>query len=58
MWFERLADGWIAASSSMFANEWPGFHMFSSGPFLMTFFTGFPASGWTHNFRLDYVDLP
>ena len=28
------------------------------GPFLMTFFTGSPASGWTRNFRLDYVELP
>ena len=24
----------------------------------MTFFTGSPASGWTRNFRLDYIELP
>ena len=58
MWFELLADEWIATSSPMFATEWPGFHKFSRGPSLMTFFTGFPASGWTRNFRLDYVELP
>ena len=40
MWVERLADEWIATSSPMFATEWPGFHKFSRGPFLMTFFTG------------------
>ena len=42
MWVERLADGWIATSSSMFATEWPGFHRFARGPSLMTFFTGSP----------------
>ena len=58
MWVERLAAEWIATSSPMFATEWPGFHKFSRGPALMTFFTGSPASGWTRNFRLDYVELP
>ena len=57
MWVERLADKQITTSSSMFATEWPGFHKFSRGPFLMTFFTGSHASGWTRNFRLDYVEL-
>ena len=58
MWIERLADEWIATSSPMFATEWPGFHKFSRGPSLMTFFSGSPASGWTRNFRLDYIELP
>ena len=57
MWVERLADEWIATPSPMFANEWPGFHKFSRGPSLMTFFSGSPGSGWTRNFRLDYIDL-
>ena len=57
MWVERLADEWIATSSPMFATEWPGFHKFSRGSFLMTFFTGSPASFWTRTFRLDYVEL-
>ena len=51
MWVERLADEWIATSSPMFANVWPGFHKFSRGPSLMTFFSG-------SNFRLDYIELP
>ena len=55
---ERLADAWIATSSSMFAHAWPGFHKFSRGPSIMTFFTGSLASGWTRSFRLDYVELP
>ena len=42
----------------MFATEWPGFHKFTRGPFLMTFLTGSPASAWTRNFRLDYLELP
>ena len=58
MWVERLADEWIATSSPMFGTEWPGFHKFSKGPSLMTFFSGSPASGWTRSFRLDYVELP
>ena len=58
MWFERLADEWIATSSPMFATEWPGFQKFSRGPSLMTFFSGSPASGWTRNSRLDYIELP
>ena len=33
-------DEWIATSSPMFATEWPGFHKFSRGPSLMTFFSG------------------
>ena len=45
MWVERLADDWIATSSPMFATEWPGFHKFARGPFLMTFFTSSPTSG-------------
>ena len=51
---ERLADEWIATSSQMFATAWPGFHKFFRGPFLMTFFNGSPASGWTRTFRLEY----
>ena len=52
MWVKRLADEWIATSSSMFATAWPGFHKFSSGPFLMTFFTGSPpVVGLTLSFR-------
>ena len=58
MWVERLADEWIATSSPMFATEWPSFHKFSRGLSLMTFFSGSPASGWTRNFRLDYIELP
>ena len=58
IWVERLADEWIATSSPMFATEWPGFHKFSRGSFLMTFFTDSPASGWTRNCCLDYVELP
>ena len=58
IWVERLADEWIATSSPMFDIAWPGFHTFSRGPSLMTFFTGSPASGWTRNFRLDYIELP
>ena len=45
MLVERLADEWIATPSPMFATEWPGFHRFSRGPSLMTFFTGAPANG-------------
>ena len=39
-WVEWLADEWIATSSPMFANVWPGFHKFFRGPSLMIFFTG------------------
>ena len=28
IWFERLADEWVATSSPMFATEWPDFHKF------------------------------
>ena len=55
---ERLADEWVVTLSPMFATEWPDFHKFSRGPSLITFFSGSPASGWTRNFRLDYIDLP
>ena len=58
LWVERLADEWVATSCAMLATEWPGFHKFSRGPFLMTFFYGSSASGWTRNFRLDCVELP
>ena len=58
VWVERLEDEWVATSSQMFATEWPGFHKFTRGPSLMTFFFGCPASGWTRNFRLDYIELP
>ena len=58
MWVERLADEWIVTSSPMFATAWPDFHKFSRGPSLMTFFSGSLASGWTCNFRLDYIELP
>ena len=40
IWVDRLADEWIATSSSMFVTEWLGFHKFSRGPSLMTFFSG------------------
>ena len=43
MWVERLADQWIAPSSTMFATSWPGFHKFFRGPSLITFFSGSPS---------------
>ena len=58
MCVERLADEWVATSSPMFATVWPGFHKFSRGPSLMTFLSVSPASGWTRNCRLDYIELP
>ena len=58
MWFERLAEEWIATSSPIFATAWPGFLKFSRGPSLMTFFIGFSASGLTRSFRLDYIEPP
>ena len=58
MWVERLVDELISTSSSMFVTDWPGFHRFSRGPSLITFFNGSPASGWTRNFRVDYIELP
>ena len=58
MWVERLTDELIAKSSPTFATAWPGFHKFSRGPSLLTFFTGSPASGWTRKFSLDYIELP
>ena len=42
MWVEPLAGEWIETSSPMFAAAWPGFHNFSRGPSLMTFFSGSP----------------
>ena len=42
MWIERLDDEWITTSSPMFSTARPGFHTFSRGPSLMTFFTDFP----------------
>ena len=39
MWVERLADEWIVTSSQTFATDWPGFHKFSRGPSLLTFFS-------------------
>ena len=44
LWVEVFADEWIATSSPMFATAWIGFHKFSRGPSLMTFFTGCPPS--------------
>ena len=58
MWVERLLGESIATSSPMFATEWPGFHKFTRDLSLVTFFSGSSASGWTRNFRLDYVELP
>ena len=58
MWVERLTDEWNVTSSPMFATACPGFHKFSRGPSLLTFFTGSSVSGWTHNFPLDYNELP
>ena len=45
MWVERLADEWIATSSPMFATAWTDVHKLSRVPYLMTLFTGSPASG-------------
>ena len=53
MWVEQWVDEWITTSSPMFATEWHGFHKFSRGSSLMTFFSGSPASGWTRDIRLD-----
>ena len=40
MWVERLPGEMISTSSPMFATERPGFHKFTRGPSLMTFFSG------------------
>ena len=58
LWVKRLAYEWIATSSPMIVTAWRGFHKFSRCPSLMTFFNGSHVSGWTHHFRLDYIELP
>ena len=58
MLVERLVGELISTSSPMFATEWPGFHRFLRGPSLIIFFNGTPASGWTRNFRVNYIELP
>ena len=58
IWVEWLPGKMISTSSPMFATEWPGFHKFTRGSSLMTFFSGYPASGWTRNFCLDCIELP
>ena len=45
MWVERLADERITTPSPMFATERSGFHNFSRGSSLVTFFSGSPDSG-------------
>ena len=40
MCVERLVGELISTSSPMFVTEWPGFHRFSRGPSLITFFYG------------------
>ena len=40
MWVERLPGEMISTSSPMFATDCPGFHKFTRGPSLMTFFCG------------------
>ena len=40
MWVEQLSAEMISTSSPMFTTEWPGFHNFTRGPSLMTFFSG------------------
>ena len=57
MCVEWLADEWIATSSPIFATAWPGFHKFSRGTSLMTFFS-VPRQWLTRNFRFDYEELP
>ena len=44
MWIERLADDWITTSCPILASEWPGFHKFSRGPFLITLSLVFPQA--------------
>ena len=58
MWVERLADEWIITSSQMFAKAWgKRSQVFKrSVPYDILYW--FSASGWTRNFRLDYVELP
>ena len=58
MWVERLVGELISTSSPIFETEWNGFHRFSRGSSLMIFFSGSSATGWTRNFRVDYIELP
>ena len=51
IWVERLADEWVATSSPIFATAWPGFHTFSRGLSLLTFFNGSPCQ-WQFSPRL------
>ena len=57
MWVERLVGELISTSSPLFTTKWPGFHRFSRGPSLISFFNSSRASGWTLNFRVDYIEL-
>ena len=57
-WVHNKDINKLSSQSPMFATAWPGFHKFSRGPSLMTFFNGSSASGWTRSFRLDYTELP
>ena len=58
LWVERGSGEWFSSSCRVFHDNWPMFHKFTrNGTSLIIYFTAYP-SGWTRNYRADYIELP
>ena len=58
LWVERASGEWFSSGCRVFNDNWTMFHKFTrNGTSLIIYFTAYP-SGWTRNYRADYIELP
>ena len=61
LWVERGSGEWFSTNCPNFGGNWSSFAKFTRTSITSTlyvWFSSYPSSGWTRNFRLDYLQLP
>ena len=59
LWVERGVGEWFSAGGNVLGSAWANFQKFTrNGTSLLVWFTNYPSSGWTRNYRLHFIELP
>ena len=57
LWVERGSGEWFDSNCGEFNAVWSLFYLFTRGPTILVYFSVYPASGWTRNFRLHTLEF-
>ena len=56
LWVERGTNEWFEIGCGEFNYRWTEFYLFTRGPTISVYFTGYLTSAWTRNFQLHTLE--